>query len=173
MSNTSNLDTTIEDKYGQSNYSLLQEFERIKLPVVYNQICSKARFRTISSRQSPWDIVKQSKLIESLIINIPVPPIITYKASEKDSVVIDGRERLKAIHKFYSNQLTLSGLEIRSSLNRSTYNTLPTRIKSLLNCRSLYVINIIFDSSFTPDKRARVIDVIAQRLGNERSTQAI
>jgi len=171
MSDLINLDITIEDKYEYTGYSLLQEFERIKLPVIHNTICSNAHFKAIDSSQHSWGLVQQSRLIESLIINIPVLPIIVYRIDNEDRKVIDGRERLKAINKFYSNQLTLSGLEVETELNGCTYNNLPIRLKSLLNRRSLYFISIIPDTNLEPDKITKLIDIIAQRLGNERNVQ--
>ncbi len=50
-------DIRISDLRIENKYNLLQEFERIKLLAVYNKICSKARYRDISSKRFTWNLL--------------------------------------------------------------------------------------------------------------------
>lgn len=84
-------------------------------------------------RRDAWDINKKSKFIESLIIGLPVPPIILAEKKDKKNsyLVIDGKQRLLSIMQFCSDdtdnlfdQLILKDLEILSDINGYNYSAL-------------------------------------------------
>lgn len=102
-----------------------------------------------------WDDVKQSRLIESLIIRIPLPTF--YFDSDKDDklVVIDGLQRLTAIKRFAvlkksdPDKLKLTGLEYLQEFDGCFYEDLPPRIKRRINEQSIITYLI---RSGTPEK---------------------
>src|SRR5688572_16088289 len=51
-------------------------------------------------RKSVWDNTRKSRLIESLLLNIPIP--VCFFAEDKDGkkVVVDGQQRLRAIEEY-------------------------------------------------------------------------
>ncbi|MBF0550077.1 MAG: DUF262 domain-containing protein [Deltaproteobacteria bacterium] len=51
-------------------------------------------------RNYVWDIGRASKLIESLIIGLPVPQVFLYEAERNSFLVIDGQQRLMSIYYF-------------------------------------------------------------------------
>lgn len=51
-------------------------------------------------RNYVWDIKRASKLIESLLINIPIPQIFLYEENKNSFLVIDGQQRLMSIYYF-------------------------------------------------------------------------
>ena len=51
-------------------------------------------------RNFVWDKIRASKLIESLILGIPVPQIFLYEQSKNLFLVIDGQQRLMSIYYF-------------------------------------------------------------------------
>ena len=51
-------------------------------------------------RHFVWDIRRASKLIESLIIGLPVPQIFLYEQARNKFLVIDGQQRLMSIYYF-------------------------------------------------------------------------
>ena len=51
-------------------------------------------------RNYVWDIKRASKLIESLVIGLPVPQIFLYESSRNQFLVIDGQQRLMSIYYF-------------------------------------------------------------------------
>lgn len=93
-------------------------------------------------RRDAWTDQEKSKLIESLMLGFPVPPIILAEnRNRKNSfIVIDGKQRLLSIRRFYSQntekilhesgetektvfkQLKLKGLEILSEFNGLSYS---------------------------------------------------
>lgn len=86
-------------------------------------------------RRERWDDDKQSKLIESFILNVPVPPI--YFSEDEYGVysVIDGKQRLTAIHEFLIGNLKLTGLNTIKDLNGLTFEKLPLPIRNALGIR--------------------------------------
>src|SRR5579864_754506 len=75
-------------------------------------------------RRRVWDDVKASRLIESLLLNVPIPVCYFAELSDGKYSVIDGQQRLSAISRFLNNEYTLRGLRIRPELNRLRFNEL-------------------------------------------------
>lgn len=51
-------------------------------------------------RHFVWDLPRASRLIESLILGLPVPPLFLYEESRNRFLVIDGQQRLMSIYYF-------------------------------------------------------------------------
>ena len=94
-------------------------------------------------RRDAWNIQKKSRLIESLILGLPVPQIVL---AERDNVkgkfiVLDGKQRLLSIFQFYGksgsihDNFKLTELEILKKLNGSSYEDLQNYLPdpSLIN----------------------------------------
>jgi len=94
-------------------------------------------------RRDAWNIQKKSRLIESLILGLPVPQIVL---AERDNVkgkfiVLDGKQRLSSIFQFYGgsgsthDNFKLTELEILKKLNGSSYEDLQNYLldPSLIN----------------------------------------
>ena len=54
-------------------------------------------------RNYVWDIKRASKLIESLLIGIPIPQIFLYEQGKNNFLVIDGQQRYFTIY-FFKNK---------------------------------------------------------------------
>ncbi|PMC34574.1 hypothetical protein CJ195_22445 [Bacillus sp. UMB0899] len=91
-------------------------------------------------RQFRWDIERQSALIESIFLGIPVPS--TYMATNLDGSweLIDGVQRISSIVRFagsledlvqinQQSNLKITGLEKLTQLNGYTFNELPKNIQ--------------------------------------------
>ena len=76
-------------------------------------------------RRERWGIDRQSELIESFLLNVPVPPI--YLAEEDYGVysIIDGKQRITAVSDYLNNTFTLAGLIEFSDLNGLSFKSLP------------------------------------------------
>jgi hypothetical protein len=55
-------------------------------------------------RNYVWDIKRASKLIESIIIGLPVPQIFLYEENRNSFLVIDGQQRLMSIYYFWKGR---------------------------------------------------------------------
>ena len=58
------------------------------------------KINPIYQRMFRWDITQQSALIESILLNIPIPPIYVYQNEQGKWNLIDGQQRLSTIFKF-------------------------------------------------------------------------
>jgi uncharacterized protein with ParB-like and HNH nuclease domain len=79
-------------------------------------------------RHFVWDIKRSSKLIESLILGLPVPQIFLYEESRNRFLVIDGQQRLMSIYYFIKQRFPRQ--EARTDLRRvfEEYGRIPDEI---------------------------------------------
>ncbi|MGD0953435.1 MAG: DUF262 domain-containing protein [Methanotrichaceae archaeon] len=79
-------------------------------------------------RRYRWDTKRQSKLIESFIMRVPIPPIYLNEDRKGNFSVIDGKQRLNAIADFFAGKIKLEGLQVFTDLNGMNINDLPPDI---------------------------------------------
>ena len=87
-----------------------------------------------------YDNMKASRLIESFMIGIPIPPV--YLCEEDDGIwdVIDGQQRIQSIINYLSNKFSLKGLEVLKDLNGKSYKDLEKPHQRKLKSSSLSAI---------------------------------
>jgi hypothetical protein len=89
-----------------------------------------------------WPEDKQSKLIESVLMRIPLP--VFYLAEDDDGrmVVVDGLQRLSTLQRFLNNRLSLK-LPEQKELNRKGFRDLSPKLQNRVeDCNLiLYVID--------------------------------
>ncbi len=80
-------------------------------------------------RDFVWEPSKQSKLMESCLMRIPLP--VLYVAEGKDGriVVVDGLQRLTTFIRFLGNKLALIGLGREHPLNGRRFSDLPIHLQ--------------------------------------------
>lgn len=98
-------------------------------------------------RNYVWDNKKASMLIESIILNVPIPVIYVSQEEDDSWSVIDGLQRLSSLKRFFDGKFKLSGLEILSDLNKSDISTLNPKALRMLKNGLLRVIMITHDSN--------------------------
>ena len=104
-------------------------------------------------RQYVWDTTKASKLIESAILQIPLP--IVYLSEEKDGkeYVIDGQQRLTSFFAFIDGlfpdgrQFKLIGLNVHAELNGKKFNELTDDLQNKINSYGVHTITFLKNSS--------------------------
>ena len=102
-------------------------------------------------RKHRWDDDTSSKLIESLILNIPIPIIYISQDVDVDEEVdehvarysvIDGQQRLTSIYNFFKGNYCLSGLDVLTELNTAYYKDLPPFLIRRLEERTVRSLRI-------------------------------
>lgn len=97
-------------------------------------------------RKQIWKTDKASSLVESIIMNVPIPPLYFAEEENGNWLVLDGLQRLSSIRNFYDNEFALTKLEVLTELNKMKYKDLPPKSKSLLDDGMLRVNVIKKDS---------------------------
>ena len=95
-----------EDENDEVDDSQIREYDITASPNDFNM---STMFSFIESgavkipgfqRNYVWDIKRASKLIESILIGLPIPQIFLYEESRNKFLVIDGQQRLMSIYYF-------------------------------------------------------------------------
>ncbi len=94
-------------------------------------------------RKYVWTRVQASRLIESLIIQCPIPVIYLDQEDDGTLKVIDGNQRLMSIKLFLSNGFKLRGLKAFPDLNGLYFRDLDPRFRSHIENRTLRCITIL------------------------------
>ena len=97
-------------------------------------------------RQFVWDKVKSSRLIESALLDIPLP--VVYLSEEQDGKenVIDGQQRLTSFFSFINGKLPdgsdfkLSGLKVFGELNGKKFKDLSDELQDKISYYKLRTI---------------------------------
>jgi len=93
-------------------------------------------------RNYVWSISRASKLIESLLLELPIPVIYLAVNTEGKYEVIDGLQRLTSVFKFFRNEYQLTGLEVLRTLNGSTFAQLEQQQQNKLEESTLRTFEI-------------------------------
>ena len=98
-------------------------------------------------REYLWDNGKASRLIESLLLNIPIPVLYFAETQEAKYEIIDGHQRVRSIARFFSNEFALSGLAVlKDNYGGLRHHKLSDRDQRFLKMRTLRAIIISVDS---------------------------
>ena len=97
-------------------------------------------------RRLRWTTPQKSRLIESLLLNIPVPPVFFYENDAARYEVMDGQQRLNTVREFIAGDFSLAGLSILKPLNGLRYSSCPPRIKRTLERASIAAIVFLLES---------------------------
>jgi len=89
----------------------------------------------VFQRRERWKREKQSALIESFLLNVPVPPIYLSEDDFGTYSVIDGKQRIMSIHGFMRGELELRGLKEFHSIEGMRFRELPPQMQNALRVR--------------------------------------
>jgi len=97
-----------------------------------------------------------SRLIESLLLEIPIPPIYFGKVSEGRLEVIDGQQRLTTLVEFVSNKFPLRKLHRMASLNHKFFKDLTKNQQEKI--LDTPIRSIVIDAGANTDLRYEVFE---------------
>lgn len=117
-------------------------------------------------RRHRWTNQRKSRLIESFLMNIPVPPVFLYERDLARFEVMDGRQRLTALAEFYDNKFTLEGLEYWPDLDGRTYNKLPSRVRDGIDRRYISSIILLKETAINEEQASFLKKIVFKRLNS-------
>jgi len=94
-------------------------------------------------REYRSSVLDESSLVESALLEIPIPPIFLatqkYRGVQVLNVV-DGQHRLRAFYRFFNEQYSLKGLKLLPDYNDKTFNCMDIEDKTSLLSRGIACI---------------------------------
>jgi hypothetical protein len=159
-------DRSINERYARGEGRIVIEQNREKLPGFVTALKDPGYMdlRPFYQRRPRWKPDKQSLLIESFIMNIPVPPIFLYERDFNSYEVMDGQQRISALRDFYENRFALAGLEMWSELNGRYYHNLPDKIKAGIDRRSITSVVLLKESTADEQEASFLRETVFERL---------
>lgn len=140
---------------------------------IYNRLQKGRYYIPEFQRDYVWKTAQASRLIESIIMGLPIPAIFLAKDDNKENeyYIIDGQQRLTSIKNYYNGEFALK--DTIPSINGKKYNELDTEFQERLDDYSLQLIMIRQEK---PDTNNDSIYKIFERIntsGTQLSPQEI
>jgi hypothetical protein len=138
----------IEERFSLSQNALVLQQSDLSLQSISDMVDDHAiDISPKYQRRERWNKEKESELIESFLLNIPVPPIYLAEDEYGTYSVIDGKQRVTAINKFLKDELRLVGLTKFPEVEGLRFSDLPPPLANALRIRPyLRVVTILRQS---------------------------
>ncbi|MCM3412366.1 DUF262 domain-containing protein [Metabacillus litoralis] len=162
--NVSLTDDEINDKYQRGEMRIITEQGRYPLQNIKEILSKNMIFNPEYQRRRVWNDLQKSRLIESFIINIPVPPVFLYEVEFSKYEVMDGLQRLSTLYDFYDNKFALTGLEVWPELNGRTYSELPEKVQLGIDRRYISTIVIANETAKNKTEEQTLKKFVFERL---------
>jgi hypothetical protein len=166
-------DDEIDEKYKRGEIRIVTEQARYPMDSISGMLDSgKYILNPEYQRRKRWDNSRKSRLIESFIMNVPIPPIFLYEVEYSTYEVMDGLQRLTAIFDFYKGKFALSELEHWQELNGKKYDELPEQVRRGIDRRYLSSIVLLQETAKSKEEAESLKQIVFERLnsGGEKLT---
>ena len=160
-------ESDIEKKYRLGEIRIVTEQARYPLGNILTMMkTDQYILDPVYQRRGRWSVTRQSRLIESFIMNVPIPPIFLYEADYAIYEIMDGKQRISTICDFYEDKFALENLEYWSELNGLKYSQLPSVIKLAIDRRYISSIILLNESSDSNEKAERMKMMVFDRINS-------
>ena len=132
-------------KVSTQPYDLVVEslYEQIRANTIFlRPISERPKFQ----RKYVWNNKLASKLIESILLNVPIPPCYLSQNEDFELDVIDGQQRLYSIYRYIDNQFSLTNLEVLQEYNGLRFHELPQRAQRQFKTHTMRCVLISNES---------------------------
>ena len=166
-------DDEINEKYKKGEIRIVTEQARYPLDSIETMLDSKKYILDPEyQRRKRWDNIRKSRLIESFIMNVPIPPIFLYEIDYSIYEVMDGQQRLTAIYDFYKGNFLLEGLQYWRELDGRNYANLPDQVRKGIDRRYLSSIVLLQETAKSEEEAEELKRIVFERLnsGGEKLT---
>ena len=160
-------DSEINDKYLKGEVRIVTEQARYPLNTIQEMFSGEDYILNPEfQRRHRWNVEKQSKLIESFIMNVPIPPIFLYEKDYSVYEEMDGLQRISAIKDFYEDKYELQGLEIWPELNGRKYSRLPEQVKKGIDRRYISSIVLLKETAKSEKEANEIKQMVFSRINS-------
>jgi len=139
---------TLEERYASQMRQVF--LQKIELPI---KTLTSLEGETLDlspsfQRRDVWNTEKQSRFIESIIMNVPIPPVFLGENEYGHYVVLDGRQRLTALLSYMNGTYALTKLRVWKDLNDLRFADLKIRgLDAAITRRFVPAILLLKESS--------------------------
>lgn len=155
------------EKYKKGEVRIVTEQARYPLNTIVGLVQSDNYILNPEfQRRHRWDNARKSRLIESFIMNVPIPPIFLYEVDYSVYEVMDGLQRLTAISQFYQDKYSLESLVEWQELNGLTYSKLPEQIRKGIDRRYISSIILLQETAKSENEANRLKQVVFERINS-------
>jgi uncharacterized protein with ParB-like and HNH nuclease domain len=145
-----------EDSEKEDSNVQIDEYDLSSTPndfnviTIYNFMDSGVVKIPAIQRNFVWDIKKSSKLVESLILGLPVPQIFLYEESRNSFSIIDGQQRLMSIYYFIKQRFPKEDKRVELRKIFDEFGEVPEKI---LNNDDYFIDFKLILPEAVPDKK--------------------
>lgn len=141
-------ETPLEEKYREQMRQIVSQKIELPISTLPSMIKEQINLSPEFQRRNRWDDERRSRFIESIIMNVPIPPVFLGEDEYGKYVVLDGRQRLTAINEFLKNTYRLKKLDVWNELNGANFDELQKRkIAAIITRRFIPAIVVLKESS--------------------------
>ncbi|MCE7656941.1 DUF262 domain-containing protein [Vibrio fluvialis] len=156
-----------ENSYPMNEFQLTTTPNDFNVSTIISFIQSNVFKIPAFQRHYVWDIKRASKLIESLLIGLPIPQIFLYQQGKNEFLVIDGQQRLMTLYYFFNGRFPKK--EKRSALREifDEFGHIPAEV--MADDEYFQKFNLKFDTLLQNQKN-RFEGLNYQTLGEHKIT---
>lgn len=160
-------DDEINKKYSSGEIRIVTEQGRYPLNTIVSMVKSGQYILNPDfQRRHRWSKDRKSRLIESFIMNVPIPPVFLYESDYAVYEVMDGLQRITAIYEFYQDQYPLQGLEYWKELEGKYYKDLPLIVRQGIDRRYLSSVILLKETARDKEMAALMKKLVFERLNS-------
>ncbi len=146
-------DSGVEEERGDSDAGIKEPFDPSKIkvrtvPVLVDQLVVRIEHNEIDlapdfqRMRNIWKPVDKSRLIESLLLRIPIPVFYVAADADENWEVADGVQRMSTLYDYVTGQFALTGLEYLGGFKDMHFAQLPRAMQRRVRETQL-IVNII------------------------------
>lgn len=135
---------TFEDTGSIFPYGMPKEIDiRDETPSIFEWLRKLKRKQLITNpefqRNLIWKPEQKSLFIESVLLNIPLPPLYVNQSLEGKYIIVDGLQRTTTLEEFVDNNFALTNLRVLTELNGRRFDDLSESYRTKIEDKKLFI----------------------------------
>lgn len=148
----------IEQQVDKEQRNVKYDIRELTMEYYANKFHKGEMFVPDYQREFVWDEKHESRFIESILLELPVPMIFVAATEDSRWEIVDGSQRVRTIDAFINDGFELCGLKKLSQLNGLHYSQLPKSIQLMFNDSAMRMI--VLGKQTTEEARKEMFDRI-------------